>query len=133
MVLPLGCWRWRWCRRWAAVAGADKGCAGLLLQGLLRRQAGAREQQGRARRPACRSPHALAARAPVTAPVLGRLSAPPTPPPQDAVLVVPLHSYPSLNKASFPARLDFGRCALGERVTRRLALSCSVPAEFSFK
>lgn len=53
-------------------------------------------------------------------------------PAQDAVLVVTLQSYPTLNRTSWPSRIDFGRCALGECATRRVGLSCSVPADFTY-
>lgn len=48
-------------------------------------------------------------------------------------LLIPIHAYPSTNQAAFPTRVDFGRCALGEEVSRTVALECRVPVEFEFE
>lgn len=47
-------------------------------------------------------------------------------------LHVPLHAYPVPSTLSFPSRVDFGRCALGEPVTRLLPLQPGVPIPFEF-
>eukprot|EP00798_Chlamydomonas_sp_ICE-L_P009093 gene9093-16217_t len=33
-------------------------------------------------------------------------------------LLIPLHAYPVMNETKFPKRIDFGKCALGETVTK---------------
>lgn len=51
----------------------------------------------------------------------------------DENLVIPLHGYPVTNGASFPSRVDFGRCALGDTLVRRIPLECKVPLDFEFE
>lgn len=38
-----------------------------------------------------------------------------------------------MNDSSFPSRIDFGCCALGEEVSRTVSLQCKVPVEFEFE
>eukprot|EP01029_Cantina_marsupialis_P018061 TRINITY_DN4106_c0_g2_i1.p1 TRINITY_DN4106_c0_g2~~TRINITY_DN4106_c0_g2_i1.p1 ORF type:complete len:895 (-),score=242.95 TRINITY_DN4106_c0_g2_i1:69-2753(-) len=47
-------------------------------------------------------------------------------------LVVPIHAYPVVNEVNIPPRLDFGICPLGEEVTKKLNLKCSIPIEFDY-
>lgn len=39
---------------------------------------------------------------------------------------MPIHAYPVANETLFPARVDFGRAAVGEEVVRRHTLECKV-------
>ena len=48
-------------------------------------------------------------------------------------LLVPIHAYPVVNEVTFPSRLDFGSCVLGETQTRAVRLGCSVPIQFEFR
>jgi hypothetical protein len=43
-------------------------------------------------------------------------------------LLIPLHAYPVMNETKFPTRIDFGKCAVGEVVTKRVKMECKVGA-----
>ncbi|KAJ9510217.1 hypothetical protein QJQ45_015701 [Haematococcus lacustris] len=47
-------------------------------------------------------------------------------------LVIPLHAYPIMNETKFPKRLDFGKVAIGDKLTKRVKMQCKVPIEFEF-
>lgn len=57
---------------------------------------------------------------------------PPHPPAQPENLLVPLHAYPIMNETKFPTRIDFGKCAVGDTVTKRFKMECKVPIEFEY-
>lgn len=48
-------------------------------------------------------------------------------------LLIPIHSYPVMNETKFPSRIDFGKCALSEKHTKRVKIECKVPIEFEFQ
>lgn len=51
---------------------------------------------------------------------------------QEENLLIPIHAYPIMNETKFPKRLDFGKCALGDMVTKTVKMECKVPVEFEF-
>ena len=48
-------------------------------------------------------------------------------------LLIPLHGYPVPGNAAIPRQLNFSNCAIGQTVTRRIPLTCTVPIDFDFK
>ncbi|KAG2494686.1 hypothetical protein HYH03_007202 [Edaphochlamys debaryana] len=48
-------------------------------------------------------------------------------------LLVPIHAYPVANEAIFPTRIDFGKVAVGQEVTRTHKLECKIPVDFEFE
>eukprot|EP00040_Diaphanoeca_grandis_P010755 m.55100 g.55100 ORF g.55100 m.55100 type:complete len:583 (+) comp22022_c0_seq1:198-1946(+) len=48
-------------------------------------------------------------------------------------LLIPIHAYPVPGKVEIPSRIDFGSCAIGESVCKRIPLSCNVPIDFDFE
>lgn len=50
-------------------------------------------------------------------------------------LLIPLHAFPVMNaqQAVFPSHIDLGRCAVGQRVSKRVELVCDVPLQFEYE
>ncbi|GAX85110.1 hypothetical protein CEUSTIGMA_g12530.t1 [Chlamydomonas eustigma] len=48
-------------------------------------------------------------------------------------LVVPLHAYPIMNVTKFPSHVHFGKCAIGETLTKKVKIECKVPIVFEFQ
>ena len=38
-----------------------------------------------------------------------------------------------MNQTKFPKRIDFGKCAIGEVLTKRVKMECKVPIEFDYE
>ena len=51
---------------------------------------------------------------------------------QEENLLIPIHAYPVMNETKFPKRVDFGKCALGDVVTKTVKMECKVPVEFEY-
>lgn len=51
----------------------------------------------------------------------------------DRNLVVPIHAYPIMNSAIFPAQVDMGNCPLGAKAVKVIPLECKVPVRFNFQ
>lgn len=52
---------------------------------------------------------------------------------QGGNLLIPIHAYPMMNQTSFPRRISFGKCGIGESTTRRVNLTCNVPIDFEYE
>ncbi len=48
-------------------------------------------------------------------------------------IMVPVHAYPVMNKAVFPARVDVGKERLGATKRRAIPLKCTAPIAFEFE
>ena len=46
-------------------------------------------------------------------------------------LLIPLHAYPVMNETKFPSRIDFGKCAVGAVVSRKVKMDCKVGVAWS--
>ena len=46
---------------------------------------------------------------------------------------MPIHAYPMMNQTSFPRRINFGKCGIGESTTKRVNLTCNVPIDFEYE
>jgi hypothetical protein len=52
---------------------------------------------------------------------------------EDENLLVPIHAYPVMNEVIFPKNIDFGKCGVRRRHTRRISLQCKVPIAFEYE
>ena len=48
-------------------------------------------------------------------------------------MLIPIHAYPMMNQTSFPRQISFGKCGIGESMTRRVNLTCNVPIDFEYE
>jgi hypothetical protein len=48
-------------------------------------------------------------------------------------LLLPIHAYPLPNQPTFPKRLDLGRVALGDTISKTVQLSCRVPIDVGYE
>ena len=51
---------------------------------------------------------------------------------QGGNLLIPIHAYPMMNQTTFPRRITFGKCGIGESHAKRVTLACNVPIDFEF-
>lgn len=52
---------------------------------------------------------------------------------EDENLLVPIHAYPVMNEVVFPKTINFGKCGVKRRHSRKISLQCKVPIAFEYE